>query len=338
MSNKLLEVRNLTKIFKTGIYLGVSFKAVDNISFSLEKGEVMIVVGESGCGKSTLAKMILGFLKPTNGDIFYRGKNIMKMSKKEERTFRKEVQPVFQDPFETFNPFRKISYYFLQTCFKFGITKSKNDAFRIIENVLKKVGMSLEEINEKYPHEFSGGQLQRLSIARALITTPALLVADEPVTMVDASARIGILSLLMELNKGYNMSIIYITHDLSTGYYLVSQLGGEIIVIYRGDIVEKGPAEEVMLNPFHPYTKMLLESVPEPNPESRWESISEFSPLELKEYRSVGCKFAKRCPQAFSKCYESKPDLVLVTQNRSVRCWQIKSKIQINEEVISYGN
>ena len=337
MPDRLLEVRNLTRVFKSGIYLGASFRAVDNVSFSLEKGKVLIVAGESGCGKSTLAKMILGFLKPTSGEILYKGKNILKMNREEEKAFRKEVQPVFQDPFETFNPFHKISYYFLKTCLKFGIARSKDEAFRIIDDVLKKVGMSLEEVNEKYPHEFSGGQLQRLSIARALITTPTLLVADEPVTMVDASARIGILTLFMELNRRYDMSIIYITHDLSTGYYLASQLNGEMIVMYRGDIVEKGPAEEVMLDPLHPYTKMLLESVPEPNPENRWEGRSEFPSLELKEYRAVGCKFAKRCPQAFSKCYEEKPEIRRVMKDRFVRCWQVKDEMKMNKEVASHG-
>ncbi|HDM69795.1 MAG TPA: ABC transporter ATP-binding protein [Thermotogales bacterium] len=335
MSSKLLKVRNLTKVFRSGIYIGVSFKAVDDVSFSLDKGRVLIVVGESGCGKSTLAKMILGFLKPTSGEILYKGKNIVKLRGNEEKTFRKEVQPVFQDPFETFNPFHRITYYFLTTCFKFGLSKSKDESKKIIDDVLKKVGMSYDEIDGKYPHEFSGGQLQRLSIARALLATPTLLIADEPVTMVDASARIGILSLFMELNRKYDMSIIYITHDLATGYYLASQVGGDMIVMYRGDVVEMGCAEEVMLNPLHPYTTMLLNSIPEPNPEKRWEGRPEFPSIELKEYRFSGCKFSKRCPHAFSKCYEEKPELFEMMNGRFVRCWWVKSNLKINEEVVS---
>ncbi len=318
----LLELHNVTRVFRTGVYFGKAFKAVDNVSFRLGQDgpNVLVVAGESGCGKSTLAKMILGIIKPTEGRILYKGKDISKLERNEKKTFLRDVQPVFQDPFETFNPFRKLGIYLLGTALNFGIAKTKEQATEIMLNVLTRMGIDPTGILDRYPHEFSGGQLQRLSIVRALMANPSLLVADEPVSMVDASVRVEILNLFLELTRENNMSLIYITHDLSTAYYLGVQVKGQVIILYRGDVIEEGLLTDVVLRPLHPYAKMLIESLPKPNPEDRWKTRTKLTTLELAEFQAVGCKFANRCPQAKPICSKEKPSVAIV-DDRKVRCW-----------------
>ena len=317
-SNVLLDVRNITKIFKIGgIYFGEKLTAVDNISlkFMDDKKIILSVVGESGSGKSTLAKMILGIEKPTSGSILYRGKDIFKLNKKERKDFRKDVQPIFQNPYESFNPLRKVDEYLYSTALSY-LEVDRNNLEKVIEESFSIVGLDFERVKGKYPHEFSGGELQRVAIARALITKPHLLIADEPVSMVDATLRMSILNIFSELKEKFYSSIMYITHDLSTAYYISDY----IMVMYRGSMVEYGNTREVLEEPLHPYTKILLESIPKPNPKLRWKEEIKLSGLEVKEFEALGCKFSNRCINATEKCFKKRPPEIVLNE-RKVCCW-----------------
>lgn len=317
-SNVLLDVRNVTKIFKIGgIYFGEKLTAVDNISlkFMDDKKIILSIVGESGSGKSTLAKMILGIEKPTSGSILYRGKDIFKLNKKERKDFRKDVQPIFQNPYESFNPLRKVDEYLYSTALKY-LEVDRSNIEKVIEESFSIVGLDFERVKGKYPHEFSGGELQRVAIARALITKPHLLIADEPVSMVDATLRMSILNIFSELKEKFYSSIMYITHDLSTAYYISDY----IMVMYRGSMVEYGNTREVLEEPLHPYTKILLESIPKPNPKLKWREEIKLSGLEVKEFEALGCKFSNRCINATEKCFKERPPEIVLNE-RKVCCW-----------------
>lgn len=303
----LLEVENLTKVFTLGsLFSRVRITAVDRVSFTIEEGEIFTLAGESGCGKTTTARMILGFEVPTGGTIRYRGKDVAAFT--DRKAWFREVQAVFQNPFETFNPLRKVEAYFFETVENFGLARNRKEAEALIDAKLQAVGLSLEEIAGKYPSEFSGGQLQRASIARALLTNPSLLVADEPVSMVDASLRMSIVNLFRKLCDELGVSVLYITHDLATAYYVSDR----IAVMFRGNIVEMGKVEEVLGNPKHPYTRLLLASIPEPDPEKR---LKERVLLleEREEYLRTGCRFAGRCPEVMEICRKEPPKAVVVS-------------------------
>jgi len=309
----LLEVQNLTKVFVLGsLFSRLRLTAVDQVSFTIREGEIFTLAGESGCGKTTTARMILGFELPTSGAIRYRGKTLEGFTNR--KAWFREVQAVFQNPFETFNPLRRVEGYFFETTYSFHLATQKSEAEKIVEEKLQAVGLSLEEISGKYPSEFSGGQLQRASIARALLTNPSLLVADEPVSMVDASLRMSIVNLFRKLCNEFGVSVLYITHDLATAYYVSDR----IAVMFRGNIVEMGKVEEVLGNPKHPYTRLLLTSIPEPDPAKRLEERIVLLE-EREEYLKAGCKFAGRCPEAWDLCSREVPQDVEVN-GVLVRC------------------
>jgi peptide/nickel transport system ATP-binding protein len=318
---KLLETKKLQKVFVVGGGFARSkLLAVDDVNFHIYKNEIFTLAGESGCGKSTVSKMLLGFLEPTQGEVYYKGKDIVNLKKWEEKKeFMKEVQSVFQNPFETFNPLRKVDRYLYDTAKQYGITKNGNG--KRVEEALKAVGLSMTEVKGRYPNEFSGGQLQRISVARSLITTPSLLVADEPVSMVDASLRMSIVNLFKDLRDKYNVSVLYITHDLATAYYVSDRIG----IMFRGNIIEMGGVEEVLMNPKHPYTQMLKESIPEPDPKKKWTERISIKELETEEYMRKGCKFAGRCPFVMEKCKDNMPPEIQ-TENRMIRCWLYENK------------
>ncbi|KUK83734.1 MAG: Oligopeptide/dipeptide ABC transporter, ATPase subunit [Petrotoga mobilis] len=318
---KLLETKKLQKVFIVGGGFARSkLLAVDDVNFHIYKNEIFTLAGESGCGKSTVSKMLLGFLEPTQGEVYYKGKDIVNLKKWEEKKeFMKEVQSVFQNPFETFNPLRKVDRYLHDTAKQYGITKNGNG--KRVEEALKAVGLSMTEVKGRYPNEFSGGQLQRISVARSLITTPSLLVADEPVSMVDASLRMSIVNLFKDLRDKYNVSVLYITHDLATAYYVSDRIG----IMFRGNIIEMGGVEDVLMNPKHPYTQMLKESIPEPDPKKKWAERISIKELETEEYMRKGCKFAGRCPFVMEKCKDNMPPEIQ-TENRMVRCWLYENK------------
>jgi peptide/nickel transport system ATP-binding protein len=312
--DKLLEVQKLTKVFSLGNMLSrLRITAVDNVSFDIKPAEIFALAGESGCGKSTTARMILGFEEPTSGKIIHKGDH----ESKKKKVWRTEgIQAIFQDPFSTFNPLRTADRYFFETIQNYGITKSKEVAIDYIDEKLRLIGLSYAEFAGKYPSEFSGGQLQRISIARALLTNPTLLIADEPVSMVDASLRMSIVNLFKELSDAYGVSVLYITHDLATAYYMCDR----IAIMFRGNIVESGSVEQVLMDPKHPYTQLLRESIPEADPNKRWSERINLSELETEEYLRQGCKFAGRCTHVMEHCKTNVPPDVQVGE-ALVKCF-----------------
>jgi peptide/nickel transport system ATP-binding protein len=311
----MLKVEEVTKVFKLGgLIMGSKLKAVDRVSFALEDNTILSIVGESGSGKTTLARMILGLIEPSSGKILYKNQNVFRLKGLSLKNFRQEVQPIFQNPFEAFNPLTKVESYLISTAK--GYMSTSQSGTEILETALATVGLSYDVVKNKYVHEFSGGELQRIAIARALISKPKLLVCDEPTSMVDASMRMEILNLLLELNKTNNTSIVHITHDLAVAYYL----SDEVAIMYRGNIVEYGPVEAVLKSPAHPYTELLRNSVPIADPKDRWKEEITLSGMEIKEFETPGCKFAGRCPYAEKVCFEERPPDVK-TGNRLVKCW-----------------
>lgn len=310
----ILKVENLTKIFTLGnIFSRIKIIAVNNVSFDIREGEVFTLAGESGSGKSTVARIILGFHEATGGKIIYKGKDLTGLNKEDRSFFRREVQAIFQNPFESFNPLRKVFSYLYETLENFNIAGDEKE--EVVEKALRSVGLSREEVIDKYPSEFSGGQLQRISVARALITKPSLLIADEPVSMIDASLRMSIVNLFKELKEKSNVSVIYITHDLATAYYI----SDKIAIMFRGEIVESGEVDKVLMEPKHPYTMILIESVPEPDPKKRWKKQISLSTFEEEEFLLRGCKFAKRCSFVMDEC--TKQEIPYFEVNgRKVKC------------------
>ncbi|MGI6673209.1 MAG: ABC transporter ATP-binding protein [Limnochordia bacterium] len=299
----ILETRNLSKVFHRGSLLSRDrIVAVDRVSFTVRRGEVFTLAGESGCGKTTTARMILGFEHPSSGEIIYGSER----ERWHPRVwFNQRIQAVFQNPFETFNPLRKVEGYLFETVKHYGLAADRGKAVELINSKLEAVGLSYSEVEGRYPSEFSGGQLQRISIARSLLVDPSLLIADEPVSMVDASIRMSIVNLFRRLRDELDMGILYITHDLATAYYL----GGQIAVMFRGNTMEIGPVQEVLVNPRHPYTQLLRESIPEADPKKKWRGRISIAETEEEEYLRTGCKFAGRCPKAMDICRQQAPEL-----------------------------
>ena len=310
---KLLEVDNLTKqYFQGGLIARTALTAADNVSFFIKPAEIFTLAGESGCGKTTTAKVVLGFEEATSGVITHNGKA---QTKKEKVWITEGVQAIFQDPFSTFNPLRTVDSYFYDTVLNYKLAPSRKAAVEYIDNKLKLVGLSFVEFAGKYPNEYSGGQLQRISIARALLTNPKLLIADEPVSMVDASLRMSIVNLFKRLRDDLGVSVLYITHDLATAYYVSDR----IAIMFRGNIIEMGTVEQVLMNPRHPYTKLLRDSIPQADPKKSWTDTVSLMELEQDEYLRKGCKFAGRCPLVMDKCKTQLPPEVII-EDTLVRC------------------
>jgi peptide/nickel transport system ATP-binding protein len=277
--------------------------AVDHVSLRVGPGEIFGLAGESGSGKSTLARMILGFEEPTSGTIIHRGKDGQPILGK--RVWRTAgVQAVFQNPFETFNPLRQVERYFFDAVHYFQLASNKKEALDRIEATLELVGLNYEAIAGRYPSEFSGGQLQRVSIARSLLNEPSLLIADEPVSMVDASIRMSIMNLFRELVDRLGLGVVYITHDLATAYYVCDR----IAIMFKGNIVAMGDVENILVEPKHPYVKLLRDCIPGTDPDNRWTTKVQLSETDTEDYLRVGCKFAGRCPQAMELCRLEVPE------------------------------
>ncbi len=317
MEENLLEIRNLTKCFGDRNKKTV---AVNNASLSLcgTPASTLAVVGESGSGKSTLANLVLRFIKPTEGEIMYRGRNLSEMKGEIYRNYRHEVQAVFQNPFDAYNPFYPVDHIFDQVFSHFDLTKNKNEQKRLIEEKLSLVKLDPSEVLGKYAYQMSGGQLQRMMIARSLLLRPKLLIADEPVSMIDASLRVTVLDVLVGLKTELGISQLYITHDLSTAL----QISDDIIVMYKGRIVERGKAENVILNPSHPYTQLLIKCIPIASPNEKW-----VDHLEIEENRDVSgypnaCCFADRCPNLTEACLNETPVEMDLGNNHFVMCNQ----------------
>ena len=257
----LLELDMICKIFTRGGLLSrTRVEAVKDVSFALDtsKPEIFAIIGESGSGKSTLARMILGIHAPTSGRLVVDGIDVADISGRTARhAFMSKVQPIFQNPFEAFNPLKKVDRYLFMTARRFGGAVSETDVDAAVDASLRHVGLSLAEVRGRHPHELSGGQLQRIAIARALLSRPRLIVADEPVSMVDASLRMAIVNRFKVLRDQLGISIVYITHDLATAYYISDRL----IIMRKGEVVEAGDARTVLANPQHPYSRLLRDAV-----------------------------------------------------------------------------
>jgi len=267
MSN-LIKVDNVTKVFGEGMFSRTQTVAVKDVTLEVSKKnpKITAIAGESGSGKTTMARLILGMVTATRGSVNFGDKDISKMNKSEKLEFRKSVQAVFQDPFEVYNPFYKVDHIMIRPIKNFDLTRDKDEAQTMIEESLEMVGLRPKETLGRYPHQLSGGQRQRLMVARAMLLKPQVMVADEPVSMVDASLRATILETIQQLNRDLGVGVLYITHDLTTAY----QICDDIYVMNKGEVVESGDVEKVIKNPTHPYTKLLMDSIPQPNPEIRW--------------------------------------------------------------------
>ena len=264
-TGQLLDVQGVSRSFWTGGLLSRRrVDAVRDVSFTItaDRPEIFTIIGESGSGKSTLARMILNSMSPTMGSIRFGGEDLSVIRKRRDRMrFMGQVQPIFQNPFESFNPLKQVDRYLTMTAQNFTEARSQAEADNASDRALRKVGLSLAEVKGRFPHELSGGQLQRIAIARALIPGPSLIVADEPVSMVDASLRVAIVNLFKDLRDELKVSIIYITHDLATAYYISDR----IIIMQKGEVVESGNARAVLDNPQHPYSILLKNSVLSPD-------------------------------------------------------------------------
>jgi peptide/nickel transport system ATP-binding protein len=302
----ILEIRGATKIYRSGLFGGNVTVALDDMTLAIEEDRPTIaaVVGESGSGKTTLGSLLLGFIDATKGQALYRGKEIHRLSGAERSAFRREVQAIFQDPFAAYNPFYTVDHVLSVPIDKFKLARSRADARRLMEDALIAVGMRPEETLGRYPHQLSGGQRQRIIVARAMLLKPKVIIADEPVSMVDASLRATILESIYKLHKDLGISVLYITHDLTTAYHI----GQQIVVMYRGSVMEAGDTETVVTNPQHPYTRLLIDSVPWPDPDRRWGQL-ELTAREGGADADRGCKFAARCPYATEPCYAAPPPL-----------------------------
>jgi len=285
------------------------------LSIDADRPVILSVVGESGCGKSTLCKMILRLHHPDLGEIFLGGNSYADKKAYNPRQFRLDVQPIFQNPYESFSMRKPVDSYLFNTALRLGICQNRKEAEKVVDETLRNVGMSLGVIQGKYPAQFSGGELQRISIARALITKPKLIIADEPVAAIDASMKMNIVNLFKELKDKYQVSFIYITHDLSTAYYVSDY----IATLYRGCLIEYGVATEIMDEPAHPYTELLMNAVPRVG--DKWDEELVLPDTEENEYAITACKFAPRCPYATDECRKSKPEMTYLSDTRKVLCF-----------------
>jgi peptide/nickel transport system ATP-binding protein len=309
MSQPLLEIRDATKVYRGGfLQPGQQLVALQNFNLTIpeQPATITAIAGESGSGKTTLANLILGFISPTSGQILYRGQDTVTMSPRQKLDYARQVQAIFQDPYAVYNPFYRVKHIFDLVIKNFKLVSSKQAARDLIEEALNMVGMRGEEVLEKYPHQLSGGQRQRMMVARAYLLKPRLIVADEPVSMVDASLRAMILDIMLKLRDQQNISFLYITHDLSTAY----QVCDDIYVLYQGSIAEKGDTVRVIENPKHPYVQMLIESIPVPDPNQKWDTLVSLpSEEELRSQVDTGCRFYPRCPYHMDRCLVKQPPL-----------------------------
>ena len=303
----LIEIRDLKMYFpvRSSILKRTiaHVKAVDGVSLGIRKGEVLGLVGESGCGKTTIGRMILRLIEPTAGEIYYKGRNISRISQKEMKPLRRELQIVFQDPISSLDPRSKVGDIIAEGLLVQGI-RSRDERFERVRKALEMVGLSEKHI-QRFPHEFSGGQRQRIGIARALVLNPTFIVADEPVSALDVSIQSQVLNLLKDLQQELDLTLLFIAHDMS----VVEHLCGRIAVMYLGKVVEIVERDELFRNPQHPYTRALLSAIPVPDPNAKRERIILQGDVPSPLNPPPGCSFHTRCPEAIDICSKKEPRL-----------------------------
>lgn len=314
----VLEARGLTKHFVLSKGGGRLLHAVDDVSFGLVAAQTVALVGESGSGKSTVARLLAQLYPPTSGQILLHGKRVRAGRGRRFRSYTGQVQMIFQDPFASLNPVRKIGYQLSRPLLLHAKhKKGKEDLAVAMEELLARVQLGpAGQFADKFPHELSGGQRQRVAIARALAAAPSVLLADEPVSMLDVSIRIGVLNLLAELKDSERLALLYITHDIASARYFADQ----VLVMYAAELVEGGTAEDVTQQPAHPYTQLLLTSAPDPDRMAERVVVDEDAELPSLVTPPTGCRFRARCPHAMPTCSEA-PPRVEVGGDHWVRCW-----------------
>lgn len=325
----LLEIRNATKIYAGGLIdRSRPVVALQDLSLTLpaQPARIVTIAGESGSGKSTLANVVLGFTDLTSGQISFRGADVSKMNPAQKKEYRRHVQAVFQDPYAVYNPFYRVRHIYDMLIHNFGLARSKAEGEALIEKALTVVGLQSKEILNKYPHQLSGGQRQRMMIARAYLLKPSLIVADEPVSMVDASLRALILDIMQHLRDESGISFLYITHDLSTAY----QISDEIVVLYQGRVAERGNTVRVIEQPKHPYVQQLIASIPVPDPDRRWDTQINLTDDEaLRAQVRSGCRFYPRCPFHMERCLAAQPPLTPLEPAHEVACYLYAGEQQV---------
>ncbi len=323
MQQPLLDVQDLSVIFERvgGIFTRQDVVAIDKIGFQLsgDTPKLLTIVGESGSGKSTLARTLLGLQEPTSGSIRFQGKEISAMTRAEWHDYRRQIQPVFQDPYATYNPFYRIDRVLEVLVRKFNLASSPAQAKALIEEALTVVDLRPQDVLGRYPHQLSGGERQRVMLARIYLMKPRLIIADEPISMIDAALRALFLNILLDFRDQHGISCIFITHNLATAYYL----GGEIMVMCRGRVIEQGSMDKIVAAPAHPYTQLLLDSVPSSDPTRRWTEKRGEQAVETSElqFDTNACVFVARCPHVMAICHQQRPPDLVVDEKQTAACF-----------------
>ena len=318
MADTILEVKHLKKYFNTP---KGTLHAVDDVSFTLERGKTLGIVGESGCGKSTTGRAILRLIEPTSGEVIFNGEDIVKKNKEEMRLLRREMQLIFQDPYASLDPRKTVSEIIGEPLKLQKLVPDKKERAKRVHELMEVVGLADRLVNT-YPHELDGGRRQRIGIARALAMEPKLIICDEPVSALDVSIQAQILNLMQDLQEKMGLTYIFITHDLS----VVNHFANDIAVMYLGQLIEKAPSEMLFDRPTHPYTQALLSAIPVPSLKKRRERIILKGEISSPINPKPGCRFAARCPYATDRCRSEEPKLVEIEKGHFVACHLTEGK------------